>query len=212
MPLPGMLQKRSLNDLEVNMPSLLDAAEAFSKLGKKSVEIDQAACVRVRHRHASCMACFQVCAHEAIARDDDGLLAIDNHLCTAAVPVQAFAQRVRCNLSKMFPSLFRLRSRVLPNRRTPCKMIRTRAAQMAFTPKGPVARSRSAANICAIKRLHAAPNQQTERKQATRLLFPVLPRLMNLLSSPPPARALSFAIAVPIAPSARMRRAVLSRK
>lgn len=64
------------------MPSLLDAAEAFSKLGKKSVEIDQAACVRVRHRHASCTACFQVCAHEAIARDDDGLLAIDNHLCT----------------------------------------------------------------------------------------------------------------------------------
>ena len=52
MPLPGMLPKRSLNDLEVNMPSLLDAAEAFSKLGKKSVEIDQAACVRVRHRHA----------------------------------------------------------------------------------------------------------------------------------------------------------------
>lgn len=82
MPLPGMLQKQSLNDLEVNMPSLLDAAEAFSKLGKKSVEIDQAACVRVRHRHASCMACFQVCAHEAITRDDDGLLAIDNHLCT----------------------------------------------------------------------------------------------------------------------------------
>ena len=68
MPLPGMLQKRSLNDLEVNMPSLLDAAEAFSKLGKKSV--------------ASCMACFQVCAHEAIARDNDGLLVIDNHLCT----------------------------------------------------------------------------------------------------------------------------------
>lgn len=64
------------------MPSLLDAAEAFSKLGKKSVEIDQAACVRMRHRHASCMACFQVCAHEAITRDDDGLLAIDNHLCT----------------------------------------------------------------------------------------------------------------------------------
>lgn len=64
------------------MPSLLDAAEAFSKLGKKSVEIDQAACVRVRHRHASCTACFQVCAHEAIARDDDGLLTIDNHLCT----------------------------------------------------------------------------------------------------------------------------------
>lgn len=64
------------------MPSLLDAAEAFSKLGKKSVEIDQAACVRVRHRHASCTACFQVCAHEAISRDDDGLLAIDNHLCT----------------------------------------------------------------------------------------------------------------------------------
>lgn len=64
------------------MPSLLDAAEAFSKLGKKSVEIDQAACVRVRHRHASCTACFQVCAHEAITRDDDGLLAIDNHLCT----------------------------------------------------------------------------------------------------------------------------------
>ena len=55
------------------MPSLLDAAEAFSKLGKKSVEIDQAACVRVRHRHASCTACFQVCAHEAITRDDDGL-------------------------------------------------------------------------------------------------------------------------------------------
>lgn len=64
------------------MPSLLDAAEVFSKLGKKSVEIDQAACVRVRHRHASCTACFQVCAHEAITRDDDGLLAIDNHLCT----------------------------------------------------------------------------------------------------------------------------------
>lgn len=64
------------------MPSLLDAAEAFSKLGKKSVAIDQAACVRVRHRHASCTACFQVCAHEAITRDDDGLLAIDNHLCT----------------------------------------------------------------------------------------------------------------------------------
>lgn len=64
------------------MPSLLDAAEAFSKLGKKSVEIDQAACVRVRHRHASCTTCFQVCAHEAITRDDDGLLAIDNHLCT----------------------------------------------------------------------------------------------------------------------------------
>lgn len=64
------------------MPSLLDAAEAFSKLGKKSVEIDQAACVRVRHRHASCTACFQVCAHEAIAHDDEGLLAIDNLLCT----------------------------------------------------------------------------------------------------------------------------------
>lgn len=63
------------------MPSLLDAAEAFSKLGKKSVEIDQAACVRVRHRHASCTACFQVCAHEAITLEE-GVLAIENHLCT----------------------------------------------------------------------------------------------------------------------------------
>lgn len=63
------------------MPSLIDAAEAFSKLGKKSVEIDQAACVRVRHRHASCTACFQVCAHEAITLEE-GVLAIENHLCT----------------------------------------------------------------------------------------------------------------------------------
>lgn len=63
------------------MPSLLDAAEAFSKLGKKSVEIDQAACVRVRHRHASCMACFQVCTHEAITLEE-GVLSIANHLCT----------------------------------------------------------------------------------------------------------------------------------
>ncbi len=63
------------------MPSLLDAAEAFSKLGKKSVEIDQAACVRVRHRHASCMACFQVCTHKAITLEE-GVLSIANHLCT----------------------------------------------------------------------------------------------------------------------------------
>lgn len=74
-------KKRNLNDLEVNMPSLLDAAEAFSKLGKKSVAIDQAACVRVRHRHASCTACFQVCTHEAIALEE-GVLEIANHLCT----------------------------------------------------------------------------------------------------------------------------------
>ncbi|MEE0165608.1 MAG: 4Fe-4S binding protein [Eggerthellaceae bacterium] len=107
MPLPGMLQKRSLNDLEVNMPSLLDAAEAFSKLGKKSVEIDQAACVRVRHRHASCMACFQVCAHEAIARDDDGLLAIDNHLCTGCGACASVCPTSALQLVEDVPELVR---------------------------------------------------------------------------------------------------------
>lgn len=107
MPLPGVLQKRSLNDLEVNMPSLLDAAEAFSKLGKKSVEIDQAACVRVRHRHASCMACFQVCAHEAIARDDDGLLAIDNHLCTGCGACASVCPTSALQLVEDIPELVR---------------------------------------------------------------------------------------------------------
>lgn len=107
MPLPGMLQKRSLNDLEVNMPSLLDAAEAFSKLGKKSVEIDQAACVRVRHRHASCTACFQVCAHEAITRDDDGLLVIDNHLCTGCGACASVCPTSALQLVEDVPELVR---------------------------------------------------------------------------------------------------------
>lgn len=63
------------------MPSLLDAADAFSKLGKKSIEINEAACVRVRHRHASCQLCLRVCSHEAITIEDN-ILAIDNHRCT----------------------------------------------------------------------------------------------------------------------------------
>lgn len=89
------------------MPSLLDAAEAFSKLGKKSVEIDQAACVRVRHRHASCTACFQVCAHEAIARDDDGLLAIDNHLCTGCGACASVCPTSALQLVEDVPDLVR---------------------------------------------------------------------------------------------------------
>lgn len=63
------------------MPSLLDAADAFSKLGKKSVEIREAACVRVRHRHASCHACTRVCAHEAI-KIEGNILEVDAALCT----------------------------------------------------------------------------------------------------------------------------------
>ena len=89
------------------MPSLLDAAEAFSKLGKKSVEIDQAACVRVRHRHASCTACFQVCAHEAISRDDDGLLAIDNHLCTGCGACASVCPTSALQLVEDVPDLVR---------------------------------------------------------------------------------------------------------
>lgn len=89
------------------MPSLLDAAEAFSKLGKKSVEIDQAACVRVRHRHASCTACFQVCAHEAISRDDDGLLAIDNHLCTGCGACASVCPTSALQLVEDVPELVR---------------------------------------------------------------------------------------------------------
>lgn len=89
------------------MPSLLDAAEAFSKLGKKSVEIDQAACVRVRHRHASCTACFQVCAHEAITRDDDGLLAIDNHLCTGCGACVSVCPTSALQLVEDVPALVR---------------------------------------------------------------------------------------------------------
>lgn len=63
------------------MPSLIDAAEAFSKLGKKSVEIEQSSCVRVRHRHASCNACLRVCAHEAITIENN-TLSIESTLCT----------------------------------------------------------------------------------------------------------------------------------
>lgn len=63
------------------MPSLLDAADVFSNLRKQLVEIDEAACVRVRHRHASCHACLQVCTHEAITIDNN-TLSVDNALCT----------------------------------------------------------------------------------------------------------------------------------
>jgi ferredoxin len=63
------------------MPSLLDAADAFSKLEKSSVEIHEAACVRVRHRHASCWACMHVCAHDAITIENNNLT-VDSALCT----------------------------------------------------------------------------------------------------------------------------------
>lgn len=63
------------------MPTLLDAADAFSQLGKKSVRIQEAACVRVRHRQASCHACLQVCAHEAI-RIENNVLSVEQDLCT----------------------------------------------------------------------------------------------------------------------------------
>ena len=63
------------------MPSLLDAADAFSKLGEKSVKINEAACVCVRHRNATCHACLQVCPHEAITIERN-TLAVDQHLCT----------------------------------------------------------------------------------------------------------------------------------
>lgn len=63
------------------MPSLLDAADAFSQLGEKPVSINEAACVRVRHRNATCHACLQVCAHEAI-NIDHNVLSLDHHRCT----------------------------------------------------------------------------------------------------------------------------------
>lgn len=63
------------------MPSLLDAADAFSQLGKKFVSINEAACVRVRHRNATCHACQQVCAHDAITIERN-VLSLDHHLCT----------------------------------------------------------------------------------------------------------------------------------
>lgn len=63
------------------MPTLLDAADAFSKLGKKRVSVHEAACVRVRHRRASCNACLRVCAHEAITIENN-TLTIENNLCT----------------------------------------------------------------------------------------------------------------------------------
>lgn len=78
------------------MPSLLAAADAFSKLGKKSVRIQEAACVRVRHRHASCRACTRVCAHEAI-RIEGNILEVDAALCTgcgacaSACPTEALS-------------------------------------------------------------------------------------------------------------------------
>lgn len=78
------------------MPSLLDAADAFSKLGKKSLEIREAACVRVRHRHASCRACTRVCAHDAI-KFEDNVLEVDIALCTgcgacaSACPTEALS-------------------------------------------------------------------------------------------------------------------------
>lgn len=63
------------------MPTLLDAANAFSKLGKRSVAICEAACVRVRHRGASCDECLLACTHDAIAIDANAV-SIDNALCT----------------------------------------------------------------------------------------------------------------------------------
>lgn len=63
------------------MPTLMDAADAFSKLGKKSVEVREASCVRVRHRGASCDACLRVCSHEAITIENN-TLSVDNNLCT----------------------------------------------------------------------------------------------------------------------------------
>lgn len=63
------------------MPSLLDAADAFSQLGEKLVSINEAACARVRHRNATCHACLQVCAHEAISVDHN-VLSLDHHRCT----------------------------------------------------------------------------------------------------------------------------------
>lgn len=78
------------------MPSLLDAADAFSKLGKKPLEIREAACVRVRHRHASCRACTRICAHDAI-RFEGNILEVDAALCTgcgacaSACPTEALS-------------------------------------------------------------------------------------------------------------------------
>ena len=63
------------------MPTLLDAADAFSKLGKKRISIHEAACVRVRHRRASCSACLRVCAPKAITIENN-TLTIENNLCT----------------------------------------------------------------------------------------------------------------------------------
>ncbi|WP_251198196.1 4Fe-4S binding protein [Anaerotardibacter muris] len=76
------------------MPSLFDAANAFSKLGKQSVEAYEAACVRVRDRHASCDLCLRVCSHEAITIENNEL-SIDHAsctgcgACTSACPTQA---------------------------------------------------------------------------------------------------------------------------
>lgn len=63
------------------MPSLIEAADAFSQLGKKSVSINEAACVRVRHRSATCHACQQVCAQDAITIERN-VLTIDHPSCT----------------------------------------------------------------------------------------------------------------------------------
>lgn len=63
------------------MPTLLDAANAFSKLGKRSVGVREVACVRVRNRHATCDLCLRVCSHEAISIENNELV-VDNALCT----------------------------------------------------------------------------------------------------------------------------------
>lgn len=63
------------------MPSILDAADAFSKLGRKSVLVHDPFCVRVRHRHASCDSCLQVCQHQAISIGSNSL-EVDSSLCS----------------------------------------------------------------------------------------------------------------------------------
>ena len=76
------------------MPSLLDAANAFSRLGKRSIEVREAACVRVRNRHAGCDLCLRACSHEAITIENneltvDAALCTGCGACTSACPTQA---------------------------------------------------------------------------------------------------------------------------
>ena len=144
----------------------------------------------------------------------------------AAVPVQAFVQRVRCSLSKMFPSLFGLRSRASPNWRLPYKMMRTRAAQtpshrealrhahdklrISAQPASSIEeRARSEAGLRVEPRLTRSilRRPRPNMKPSARSRSAALRRLMKQRSSPQPARTLKFATKAETVPVARMRRA-----